>query len=335
MGRGAALRRGRIIGGAALAAFAAAWLGNASWLADAPAGTPQLLAHRGIHQSYSREGLTRDTCTATRMNPPTNPYLENSIPSMRASFAAGADALELDIHPTTDGEFAVFHDWTLDCRTNGRGVTREASMAYLRTLDIGWGYTADGGRTFPFRGKGVGLMPTLDEVLRAFPGRRFLINIKSRDPSEGERLVRYLRARGHPTDARLWVFAHERPANALLRLAPQARVMSRARGKDCVITYLALGWSGHVPAACRGSTIGVPLNLRRLYWGWPNRFLRRMEQAGVQVMIIGPVAWNEGGAPGLTRPEQLEAVPTGFSGIVMTDAIETVGPAARRRWAAK
>ena len=39
---------------------------------------------------------------------------------------------------------------------------REASMSYLRTLDIGYGHTADGGKTFPFRGKGVGLMPSLD-----------------------------------------------------------------------------------------------------------------------------------------------------------------------------
>ena len=32
--------------------------------------------------------------------------------------------IEIDVHPTTDGQFAVFHDWTLDCRTNGAGVTR-------------------------------------------------------------------------------------------------------------------------------------------------------------------------------------------------------------------
>ena len=90
---------------------------------------------------------------------------------MRAGFAAGADIVELDVHPTTDGEFAVFHDWTLDCRTDGQGVTREHSMAYLKKLDIGHGYTADGGKTFPFRGKGIGLMPTLAEVLEAFPQR--------------------------------------------------------------------------------------------------------------------------------------------------------------------
>jgi len=55
--------------------------------------------------------------------------LENTLDSMAAAFELGADVVELDIHPTTDGQFAVFHDWTIDCRTNGKGVTRKQSMA--------------------------------------------------------------------------------------------------------------------------------------------------------------------------------------------------------------
>ena len=57
------------------------------------------------------------------------------------------------------------------------------TLADLKTLDVGYGYTADGGKTFPFRHKGVGLMPSLDEVIAAFPGKRFLIHIKSNDPA--------------------------------------------------------------------------------------------------------------------------------------------------------
>ena len=113
-------------------------------------------------------------------------YLENTIASIEAAFAAGADIVEFDVHPTTDGHFAVFHDWTVDCRTEGHGVTREHTLAELKALDIGYGYTADGGKTFPFRGKGVGLMPSLDEVLAAFPMRRLLINVKSNDPDGRE-----------------------------------------------------------------------------------------------------------------------------------------------------
>ncbi|MGO7741194.1 hypothetical protein ACC733_38450, partial [Rhizobium johnstonii] len=60
------------------------------------------------------------------------------------------------------------------------GVTREHSMADMRKLDIGYGYNADGGKTFTFRGRGIGMMPTIAEVLSSFPDRRFLINVKSR-----------------------------------------------------------------------------------------------------------------------------------------------------------
>ena len=249
---------------------------------------------------------------------------------MAASFAAGASVVELDIHPTLDGEFAVFHDWTLECRTNGQGVTRDLSMAALKQLDVGYGYTADDGRTYPFRGKGVGLMPTLDEVFTAFPGRQFLINIKSNDPTEADRLIAYLTAHGRPTDKRLWVWAEGQPGDRLLELAPRAVVMSKARTKTCVLKYLALGWTGHVPQVCRQNLIAVPLNLRWAYWGWPNRLIARAEAADSGVMLVGPV--GKGRTVGLTDPRQLDAIPDRFSGLVLTDEIETIGPATRSRW---
>jgi glycerophosphoryl diester phosphodiesterase len=56
------------------------------------------------------------------MLPPRHGYLENTIASMEAVFSLGADALELDAHPTTDGQFAIFHDWMVDCRTEGRAA---------------------------------------------------------------------------------------------------------------------------------------------------------------------------------------------------------------------
>jgi glycerophosphoryl diester phosphodiesterase len=260
---------------------------------------------------------------------------------MRASFAAGATALELDVHPTTDGEFAVFHDWTLGCRTNGDGVTRDRSMAYLKTLDVGHGYTADGGKTYPFRGKGTGLMPTLREVLSTFPDRRFLINIKSNDPHEADQLIDYLARHRFPTDHRLWVYAADRPIARLRARAPQALLMSKRIGKACATNYLAWGWSGHVPAACRNGVIGVPVNLRRLYWGWPNRFLARMREANVEVLLMGPIggevaqASGTSGATGIAEVADLVAVPDGFSGMILTDDVERIGPAVRRRWPAQ
>ena len=86
-------------------------------------------------------------------------------------------------------------------------------MAELKALDVGYGYTADGGRTFPFRGKGVGMMPTLDEVLAKFPGRRFLINIKSKDPTEGEKLALRLAQLTPEERARLMAYGGTAPIN--------------------------------------------------------------------------------------------------------------------------
>lgn len=67
------------------------------------------MAYRGVHQLYNRHGIDKDTCTAGQMLPPTNPFLENTLPSIKPSFDAGADILEVDIHPTTDDEFVVLH----------------------------------------------------------------------------------------------------------------------------------------------------------------------------------------------------------------------------------
>lgn len=133
-----------------------------------------LIAHRGVHQTFPLEGLKNDTCTAAIIETPTHEYLENTIPSIKKAFENGADIVEIDIHPTTDNRLAVFHDWTIDCRTNGRGVTHEQSMEYLKTLDIAYGYTADGGKTYPLRGKGIGMMLTLEEVLMHFQEKSLL-----------------------------------------------------------------------------------------------------------------------------------------------------------------
>lgn len=99
-----------------------------------------LISHRGVHQTFSREGLENDTCTAKRIYPPTHNFIENTIPSIRKAFEYGADIVEIDIHPTTDNQLIVFHDWTLDCRTEGKGITHEKSTKNLVKLDIGYGY---------------------------------------------------------------------------------------------------------------------------------------------------------------------------------------------------
>jgi len=294
---------------------AAIYLWNASWLAPTPEN-PQvrLIAHRGVHQTFNRSGIDSETCTAERIHPPLHDLIENTIPSMRAAFEAGAEVVELDVHPTTDGKFAVIHDWTLDCRTNGSGVTREHDMAYLKTLDLGHGYTADGGATFPLRGKGVGLMPALDEVFAAFPGRRFLVNFKSRDAREGDMLAGMLKENPAWRE-RVWaVYGGNEPTERAVSVIPDLKGMGSRAMKACLLRYLALGWSGYVPEACRNTNVMMPVNLAWLMWGWPNRFHARMRAAGSEIILLGPYEKGD----------------TGTSGI---DSLELLGPGARHvRW---
>lgn len=309
--------------GIAAAVAAVVYLNNASFVAQPPADRPTLLAHRGLAQTYDKAGLTPETCTATRIHSPSHDFLENTIPSMRAAFELGADVVELDVHPTTDGKFAVFHDWTLDCRTDGNGVTREHSLAELKALDIGYGYTADGGKTFPFRGKGVGLIPSLDEVLAAFPDKALLINVKSNDPEEGRLLAQRLAQLPSEQLDRLMAYGGDRPIAALHQELPALRVLSRSTLKNCFIRYALAGWMGYVPEACRRTLLLVPTNIGPWLWGWPHVFQRRLEQYGTRVYAVGPYDGADF-STGINTPEELERLPAGYAAGIWTDRIDVI-----------
>lgn len=311
---------------------AAIYVWNASWRVAPPAGEVQLIAHRGVHQTFDRADLDNDTCTAERMDAPTHPYLENTIASMEAAFKAGADIVELDVHPTTDGQFAVLHDWTVDCRTEGTGETRSHDMTSLKLLDIGYGYTADSGQTYPFRGKGVGLMPELKEVFAAFPQGRFLVNYKSKEAREGDMLAALVAAHPEWRD-RIWgAYGGDAPTFRAAELIDGLNTWSRKSLVDCLLQYEGFGWTGFVPDACRDTKVMLPINAAPFVWGWPNLFLQRMRQAGTEVILLGPYASGDSGTAGIDTPELLAQVPNDFTGYLWTNKIETIGPLAMDRF---
>lgn len=299
------------------------YLNNSSLFIKNKDEAPLLLAHRGMSQTFQMEGITSDTCTAERINKPEHPFLENTIPSMEAAFEAGADIVEFDIQPTKDGQFAIFHDWTLECRTNGKGVTREHTMEELKQLDIGYGYTADNGKTYPFRGKGVGLMPSLEEVLSYFPEDSFLIHIKSDDSEEGKQLAKSLSALPKERLNKLTVYGGDQPIQSLKENLPDIRVMSVATMKSCMLPYIAIGWTGYVPSACDNTQIHIPEKFASWMWGWPDKFINRLEKADTRVMIVaGDGGWSEG----FDTPDDIKRLPSKYSGGVWTNRIDIIGP---------
>lgn len=90
---------------------------------------------------------------------------ENTMAAFRSAVDLGAGMLELDVHPTRDGELAVVHDVTTE-RTTGRSLNvQEATMDELSHLDAGSWYAAR------FTDQRI---PRLDDVLRWSKGRVYV-----------------------------------------------------------------------------------------------------------------------------------------------------------------
>lgn len=303
------------------------WAFNSSRLTGpADDGATRVLSHRGVHQIYDRENLGRDACTAERIYEPRHDFLENTIASMQSAFAAGADVVELDIHLTQDGHFAVFHDWTLDCRTEGAGLTEDAMRAALKELDIGYGYTADGGQTYPFRGRFVGAMPMLDEVFEVFPSHRFLINLKSNDVHSGEAFAAFITAHPEWRQNVYGFYGGPRSIEGAQVGFPDLNGFSTAQTKTCLKSYALWGWSGYVPAPCRKTQVLVPISHARYLWGWPHKFTTRMKASGSVVMVAGPYEGRRWGIGGVNSTQLAAQIPLGFDGFVWTDKAELIGP---------
>ncbi len=112
---------------------------------------------------------------------------ENTLPAFERGAAFGADALELDIQMTKDGEIVVIHDPTVDRTTDGKGLVASYTLDELRRLDAGYRFSPDGGQTYPYRGQGV-VIPTMREIFERFPRARINIDLKESSPERERRL---------------------------------------------------------------------------------------------------------------------------------------------------
>lgn len=128
----------------------------------------------------------------------------NTMYALQTSLRRGADALELDVGATEDGRIVVLHDNTVDRTTNGTGSVTDLTLAEVQRLDAAYWFAP--GRNavhglpasrYPLRGVRMGKrrppkgftrddfrIPTLDEVLRAFPRTPINVEIKGRDGSD-------------------------------------------------------------------------------------------------------------------------------------------------------
>jgi glycerophosphoryl diester phosphodiesterase len=120
---------------------------------------------------------------------------ENTRVAFERALAQGAAILETDVHVTRDGEVVIAHDPDVARNTEGSGRIAELRLAELQRLDAGYRFSADGGRTHPWRGRGVRI-PSLREVFEALPGVRLNIEVKANDPRLVAGVVRLVAEHG-------------------------------------------------------------------------------------------------------------------------------------------
>jgi glycerophosphoryl diester phosphodiesterase len=133
-------------------------------------------------------------------------FPSNTLYAFRKAVRAGADMLELDIGVTRDGKVIVMHDTTVDGKTNGRGTVASKTLAQIKRLDAAYWfapakedhYSHDHpASAYRFRGIATGRrraprgytaadfrVPTLREVMKAFPRTPINVEIKGRTPDE-------------------------------------------------------------------------------------------------------------------------------------------------------
>jgi glycerophosphoryl diester phosphodiesterase len=138
-------------------------------------------------------------------------FPSNTMYAFERSLQVGADMLELDVGVTKDGQVVVMHDTTVDRTTNGHGTVASFTLGQLRRLDAAYWFSGGGNAyrhdrarsAYRLRGVATGRrkppkgfttadfsVPTLKEVLRAFP--RTPINIEIKGRTKAEALDEYL-----------------------------------------------------------------------------------------------------------------------------------------------
>jgi glycerophosphoryl diester phosphodiesterase len=90
---------------------------------------------------------------------------ENTLAAFELALAQKADAIELDVKLSADGQVVVIHDATVNRTTGSQGRVKDLSLAQLRSLDAGSFFSER------YRGEKI---PTLEEVFEIVGGRVFI-----------------------------------------------------------------------------------------------------------------------------------------------------------------
>jgi glycerophosphoryl diester phosphodiesterase len=189
---------------------------------------------------------------------------ENTAEAFGRAIDLGFRYVETDVHATADGVPVVFHDAALDRLTGTTGRIADLRWADLATLRIG----------------GAGAVPRLADVLGAWPGVRFNIDVKA-DPAVAP-TVAAVRAAAASDRVLLASFSDARLAR-LRTLAGPRVATSLGRGEVARLRISSLlGTRLRLPPSAVAAQVPVS------HGGLPivdRRFLARAHRLGLHVHV--------------------------------------------------
>ena len=229
--------------------------------------------------------------------------LENTLAAFEHAVSLGYDYLETDVHVTRDGVLLAFHDRVLDRVTDSRGRIADLTHAEVAEALIG----------------GRERVPTLAELVDAFPEARFNVDLKSDGAAAA--LAAFI------DDRRAWdrllvgSFSRRR-LNAFRRLTA-GRVPTSAHPVE-VVAFRLLPSGRLADLLTRGRVAALQVPHRRAAWVLCTPgFVRRAHAAGKHVHV-----WT------VDDPDEMrELLDRGVDGLMTdrTDILRTV-LVERGRW---
>jgi glycerophosphoryl diester phosphodiesterase len=202
---------------------------------------------------------------------------ENTLEAFGAAVALGYRYLETDAHVSRDGVVVAFHDPGLDGATDRRGEIAQLTIAEIEAADAGWRFSPDGGRSFPYRNRGL-RVPRLQELLLRWPQAR--VNIDPKSDASVEPLVALIDRLGAWERVCVGSFSDRR-----LR---RVRALSRSRactsmGPRAVAIARALSLAGRIPSQ-GAQCIQVPIHSGPIRIV-SRRFVSAAHHAGLHVHV--------------------------------------------------
>lgn len=221
---------------------------------------------------------------------------ENTLPAFAAALDDGADSLELDIHRTADGHFVVAHDPDGARMARVDRKIREINLRDIREWNAASGFPGSELARIP--------IPTLSEVLTAFPGVPMCVDLKPADPDAVPSLLEEVARHGAENHVTLASF-NMRVVKRIRRLGYRGRT-ALSRLEVAFLRFLpevlakrfVAGDAVHVPVAhgairldddafiCRCRRLGLRLD----YWvvNDPNEARRLLDSGATGIMTDDP-----------------------------------------------